>query len=385
MAKTPWMPPSPQSLIILGGGLAGGLVALALAARRPEVVVTIVEAGKALGGNHVWSFFESDVAAAERVLVEPLVVHRWDAYDVRFPAHRRTIEQVYQSIRSDRFDTVIRETLPNSAIVRGVVTAASPTSATLDDGRVLSADAVLDTRGGSDLLALVCGWQKFVGQSFHLDTPHGLSRPVVMDATVDQAEGYRFVYLLPFGPNEIFVEDTYYSDTPDLDVPALTARIAEYAKAQGWQVAAPNHVETGVLPVLMDGDFDRFWPVADTLPRAGARAGLIQPLSSYTLPDAVRFAGWYAAQPNLAAVDTRAYARRHWRGGSFYRMLSRLLFRAAAPSQRYRVLQRFYTLSGPLIARFYSGQSTVWDRFRILAGKPPVAIHRAIRAILETQ
>ena len=375
----------PQSLIILGGGLAGGLIALALAARRPEIRVTIVEAGETIGGNHVWSFFESDVAPPERPLIEPLIGHRWDHYDVRFPAHRRTIEQVYQSIRSDRFDQVVRAALPADAVIRAVVTEAGPTRVMLEDGRTLAADAVIDARGGGDLSALTCGWQKFVGQSFHLDQPHGLTGPVVMDATVDQSEGYRFVYLLPFGPSEIFIEDTYYSDTPDLDVPALTARVAAYGEAQGWRIAAPNHGESGVLPVLMDGDFDRFWPAGDKLARAGARAALIQPLSSYTLPDAVRFAAWYAAQPDLAAADTRAYARRHWRGGSFYRMLSRLLFRAAAPSQRYRVLQRFYRLSAPLIARFYSGQSTLWDRFRILAGKPPVAVHRAIRAILETK
>ena len=373
------------SLIILGGGLAGGLVALALAERRPDVAVTIVEADETIGGNHVWSFFESDVAASERALLEPLIVHRWPAYDVRFPAHRRTIDQVYQSIRSDRFDKVVRAALPEAAIVRGFVTEAGPKSVKLEDGRTLTADAMLDTRGGGDLSALVCGWQKFVGHSFHLDEPHGLIRPVIMDATVDQAEGYRFVYLLPFGPSEIFVEDTYYSDTPDLDVPALAARVAVYAESQGWRVAAPNHVETGVLPVLMDGDFDRFWPADDPVARAGVRAGLIHPLSSYSLPDAVRFAAWYAAQPDLAAADTRAYAKRHWQQGSFYRILSRLLFRAAEPSARYRVLQRFYTLSGPLISRFYSGQSTLLDRFRILAGKPPVPIHRAIRAILETQ
>ena len=379
------MPGPSQSLIILGGGLAGGLIALTLADRRPDVRITIVEAGETIGGNHVWSFFESDVAPAERALVEPLIGHRWTSYDVRFPAHRRTIEQVYQSIRSDRFDQVVRAALPADAIIRAVATEVGPTHVTLDDGRILEADAVIDARGGGDLSALVCGWQKFVGQSFHLDKPHGLDRPVVMDANVDQTEGYRFIYLLPFGPTEIFVEDTYYSDSPDLDVPELTARIAAYGEAQGWQIAAPNHVETGVLPVLMDGDFDRFWPADDKLARAGARAALIQPLSSYTLPDAVRFAAWFAAQPELAAADTRSYAARHWRGGSFYRMLSRLLFRAAAPTQRYRVLQRFYRLSGPLIARFYSGQSTLWDRFRILAGKPPVAVHRAIRAILETK
>lgn len=371
----------PQSLIILGGGLAGGLIALALAERRPDVHVTIVEAGATLGGNHLWSFFDSDIAEAERALVEPLIVYRWPAYDVRFPGHQRTIEQPYHSITSPRLDAIVRAALPADAIIHATAQSATPRSVQLASGRRLEANAVIDARGGGDLSALDCGWQKFVGQSLHLTRPHGLSRPVVMDATVDQSEGYRFVYLLPFGPSEIFVEDTYYSDTPGLDVPAITARIAVFTAAQGWEIAAPNHSETGVLPVIMGGDFDRFWPAADALPRVGARAALFQPLTSYSLPDAVRFAAWFAAQPDLAAADTRAYARHHWRKGRFYRLLSKMLFYAADPPERYRVLERFYRLPAPLIERFYAGRSTLGDRLRILAGRPPVTISRAIRAL----
>jgi lycopene beta-cyclase len=376
---------SPQSLIILGGGLAGGLIALALAERRPDVHVTIVEAGATLGGNHLWSFFGSDIAVTERALVKPLIVHRWPAYDVRFPAHQRTIEQSYHSMTSERLDAVVRARLPADAIFHGVAESATARSVKLADGRMLEADAVIDARGAGDLSALDCGWQKFVGQTLRLARPHGLSRPVVMDATVDQSEGYRFVYLLPFGLSEVFVEDTYYSDNPLLDAAALTARIAAFAAAQGWEIAAPNHSETGVLPVLMGGNFDRFWPAADPLPRAGARAALFQPLTSYSLPDAVRFAAWFAAQPDLAAADTRAYARRHWRSGGYYRLLSKMLFRAAEPPERYRVLERFYRLPAPLIERFYAGRSTVGDRVRILAGKPPVSLARAIRALGTTK
>ena len=379
------MPAPPQSLIILGGGLAGGLVALALSARRPEIKVTIVEAGEKLGGNHVWSFFESDIAVPERLLVEPLIVHRWSSYEVRFPEHRRHIIEAYRSITSNRFDEVLRGILPSASIVHGTVIEATPTSIALTDGRRLKADTVIDVRGGGDLSALQCGWQKFVGQSFHLAQPHGLDHPVVMDAMVDQADGYRFVYLLPFGPSEIFVEDTYYSDSPDLDVALISERIAEYVTAQGWHTATPDHCESGVLPVIMGGDFDRFWPAGDRVGRAGARAGLIQPLTSYSLPDAVRFAAWFAGQPVLADADTRGYARRHWRGGSFYRLLVRMLMRAADPSERYRVLQRFYRLPAPLIARFYAGQSTLGDRLRVLVGRPPVSIRRALGVLVETK
>lgn len=367
-------------VIILGGGLAGGLIALALAARRPELAVVIVEAGPAVGGNHLWSFFDSDIAARDRWLVDPLIGHRWPAYEVRFPAYRRRIDQPYNSIESERLDAAVRAAFPAAAMVRATVVSASPTVVRLEDGRSLQAARVIDARGAGDLGAIRCGWQKFVGQSLRTAAAHGIDLPVVMDATVDQANGYRFVYLLPFGTHEIFVEDTYYSESPDLDVAALTGRIAGFARAHGWVATPAGRLETGVLPVVIGGDFEAYWPLDDRLPRAGVRAGLFQPLTSYSLPDAVRFACAFAADPDL---DSRAYAVRHWRRGRFERTLGRMLLRAADPPERYRVLERFYALPAPLIARFYAGRSTFRDRLRILAGRPPVSVARAVRAILE--
>jgi lycopene beta-cyclase len=72
-----------------------------------------------------------------------------------------------------------------------------------------------------------------------------------------------------------------------------------------------------------------------------------------------------------------------WRERSFYRLLNRMLFRAAEPAQRYRVLERFYRLPAPLIERFYAGQATFADKVRILSGKPPVPIGRALGCLSE--
>jgi lycopene beta-cyclase len=124
----------------------------------------------------------------------------------------------------------------------------------------------------------------------------------------------------------------------------------------------------------MGGDFDAFWPASDKVARGGVRAGLFHPLTSYSLPDAVRFAWWLARDAPLDASlgsATRALADRHWQRGRFDRLLARMLFRAADPPERYRVLERFYRLPEPLIGRFYAGQSTLADRARILAASPP--------------
>jgi lycopene beta-cyclase len=62
-------------------------------------------------------------------------------------------------------------------------------------------------------------------------------------------------------------------------------------------------------------------------------------------------------------------------------MLNKMLFRAALPHERYKVLERFYTLGPSLIQRFYAGQSSAADKVRILSGKPPVPIGKAIKAL----
>ena len=152
----------PVDLAILGGGLAGGLVALALTQRRPEVRLAVIEQ-TGLGGNHVWSHFARDVEPSAEWLVEPLISYQWPAYDVAFPAHRRTLEVPYRSITSERFAAVLRDQVPPEVFVDGRVLAAEPGQVRLVDGRKLAAAAVLDARGPGDVATLDLGWQKFVG------------------------------------------------------------------------------------------------------------------------------------------------------------------------------------------------------------------------------
>jgi lycopene beta-cyclase len=371
----------------MGGGLSGGLIALALAKYRPELRIAIIERGEKLGGDHVWSFFASDLPPGGEELVEPMVAARWDGYTVHFPNRSRELSTPYRSVTSDRLDAAVRAALPAHAIVTGaeVITATS-SSVRLADGRTIAAKGVIDARGTRGLPHMAGGWQKFMGQTLRLAAPHGLARPVVMDARVEQLDGYRFVYCLPFSPTEIFIEDTYYANAPALDLPTLRRRIAAYAAQHDWQVDAITYEETGVLPVIAAGDFNAFWQCNGTAPaRVGSRAALIHPLTSYSFPDAVRFALHLTTLDNLSGASlegtSHAWAADHWRRGRFYRMLSRMLFGAARPDARWRVLERFYGLPQPLIERFYAGRSCLADRLRILAGKPPVPIGAALASL----
>lgn len=372
---------------IVGGGLAGGLIALALAKKRPDCDVRLIDSGRRVGGNHLWSFFATDVAPADRWLVAPLISYGWTSYDVAFPAHGRTIRAAYYSIESERLDRVVREALPERALMlRRKVLAASSKAVVFADGDRVEAQGVIDCRGPGDLGLLDLGWQKFFGRELELEDAHALERPIVMDATVAQLDGYRFVYCLPFAATRMFVEDTYYSDTPDLDAATLGARIDAYAAEREWTVARVAREEGGVLPVAMGGDFEAYWQSGgNKVAKAGMRAGLFHPLTSYSLPDAVRTAALVARAGDLTGAGLHellhGFARRTWKARRFYRMLAAMLFRAAEPEQRYRVLERFYRLDPGLIARFYAGRSSAFDRLRVLGGKPPVPVGRAIAAM----
>ena len=77
---------------IAGGGLAGGLIALALAEKRPDLDVRLIESGPVSGGNHLWSFCDSDIDSKVRWLLDPPICHTWPDDDVYFPAHRSTLQ-----------------------------------------------------------------------------------------------------------------------------------------------------------------------------------------------------------------------------------------------------------------------------------------------------
>ena len=374
-------------IAIVGGGLAGCLTAYALSVRRPELTITLIEPEATFGGNHVWSFFATDIAPEDRWIVAPFINHEWASYDVRFPAFARTFAIAYHAIRSQRFDTAIRNAMPGTQFVQAAAVDVTPTRVMLDDQRSISAGGVIDARGGGDLSAMTFGWQKFIGREFRTATPHGVTRPMVMDASVAQIDGYRFVYVLPFANDRLFIEDTYYSDGPEIDRDALYSRIDAYAAAHGWDVAEVVHEEIGALPVTTGGNIDALLATGGDAGKIGVRAGLFHPTTGFSLPDAVRVASLITKLDDLSGASLAKtlsdYAKTCWAAGGYYRFLDRMLFEAAEPHERYKVLQRFYSLQPALISRFYARATTLFDKARILTGRPPVAIGRAMKVMRE--
>ncbi|MGB7407633.1 MAG: lycopene beta-cyclase CrtY [Pontixanthobacter sp.] len=373
-------------IAIVGGGLAGGLIALALRWRRPELTVTLIEAGDTLGGNHRWSWFDSDLDEAGRALMAPFATNMWYGYDVRFPAYDRTLKSTYRSLASNEFDALLRRELGRDTIHTScAVSSLDRTGVELQDGTRIDAQTVIDCRGPEGSAHLTGGWQVFMGRHLRTDRPHGIERPCIMDANVDQHGSCRFVYTLPLAPNEVFIEDTYYDDTPSVDRDAFGARIDAYCREHGY-AGETIGTETGILPVITGGDFAAFQRDAAIpgVATAGARGGFVHPLTSYTLPFAVQTAIAIADDPDplddLAAKLQRR-AQDHWRNTAFYRLLGSMMFGAAEPEERYRVFQHTYRLDDKLIERFYAGQLTMSDKARLLIGRPPVPITGAMTAL----
>jgi lycopene beta-cyclase len=375
-------------LILAGGGLANGLIALRLAQTRPDLKVMVVEAAPALGGDHTWSSFAADISADAREWTTPLTAHRWGEYAIRFPGHARTLPQAYGSATSARLDAAVRAALPPERILTGVpIAAVDPEGVTLADQRRLAARGVIDGRGQRRTGALDLRWQKFLGVELELARPHGLGGPVIMDATVPQADGYRFVYTLPFAPNRVLVEDTYYADGPDLSPDLLRRHILDYAASQGWEVSATGREEHGVLPLALGGDIDAFWAEGEPgVARSGLGAGLFHPVTGYSFPDAVAAAEMVAALHRHDSATLyralRDHSARTWKARALYRMLNRMLFLAAKDEERRHILERFYRLDEALIGRFYAAKNTLYDWAQILTGTPPIPIPRAVRTLV---
>lgn len=371
-------------LILVGGGLANGLIAWRLHTMRPALRILLLEASSRIGGNHTWSFHDGDLSAAQHQWLAPLVVARWPRYEVRFPEFQRTLDSGYASVTSTEFARVIEQALGPALRLETPIDSLSPTTVTLAGGEVLHARAVIDGRGVRASERLALGYQTFLGQEVRLAAPHGLAAPVIMDASVAQQGGYRFVYLLPFDERTLLIEDTHYVDTGAWEPERLRANIAGYAHARGWQIAELIREEHGSLPIVLAGDFDAYWTDLAGQPCAGLRAGLFHSTTGYSLPHAVRLAERIAhfsdfSAPRLFAA-IREEAKQAWRQQRFYRLLNRMLFLAGSPDKRWRVMQRFYRLPPGLIEHFYAGRLNLRDKARLLTGKPPVPLLAAFSA-----
>lgn len=372
-------------LALCGGGLQSGLIVAAVCGSGSAGTVALSERER-IGGNHTWCFHAGDLSPAMRRHVDPFVAYRWSSYEVRFPGYRRVLDAPYAMISSERLRLQVLRMLEKRAgsmACEHVPAEVDGDGAVrLADGRTLAARTVVDARGAGRA-ADPCGWQKFYGEELTLRHGHGLTRPIVMDATVPQRDGYRFMYVLPLTPTRALVEDTSFSDGPELDEDERRWRIAEWLRDHGWETLRVERTERGVLPMPMAGPTES--PpspfASSSVVTGGYRGGWFHPGTGYSLPLAAELAELIAATPaDALPAAVAAAARERRRRAGFCHLLNRLLFRWYPPEARRGIFERFYRLPEATIARYYAMRLRPVDKARILGGRPPAGLSLPARA-----
>ena len=384
-------------LIIVGAGLAGLMTAWRCLDVHPELSVLIIEASNKIAGDHTWSFNRADIIEPLQNWIEPFIAHQWDEYEVKFPELKRTLNIPYCTGNSETLRRCVQPHIESGRLrvrVNTHVVNMTANQVVLADEQIFTANCVFDASGHKANKNKILGYQKFVGRTIKTHKPHGLENPIIMDATVEQLDGYRFVYCLPFTEHEILVEDTYYTDGASLSENEVAARLDDYINANGWGQHEIIRQEKGVLPITLavDAAYGEDVTEGNNKPvQLGMTGGYYHAVTGYSLLEAVKSA---EVVSDMIAKNKPDYAnailhemiyhkRDHYYEEKFLRLLNRMLFRAAKPEKRYKVLERFYGLSEGLVERFYRNRLTKSDKLRILIGKPPVPISKALKNFSE--
>jgi len=357
---------------ILGAGLSGGMTALALRQLQPQARLVLIERGEQPAGNHTWSFHSLDVPPAAEAFVRPCVAKVWPEYRVRFPGYERVVPCAYAAITVESFTKALSNRLsPDQLRLGQAVQHCTHHEVTLASGETLSARCVIDARGPASDLPSRSGFQKFVGLEIESETPWPYAHPIIMDADLPQDDGYRFVYVLPFSPYRLLVEETYFADGPALDGSLLRQRIAGYLQQHGlhhWRVVRE---ESGVLPMPWSGLAAVVSKGGPLL--AGYAGGWFHPATGYSFPAVVRYALAVAGvPPEEAAAAAQQLALTLAPRQAFGRFLNRLLFCLVTPQQRWQIFRRLYrSLPDAVLNRFYALEFGRLDAVRLIAGWPP--------------
>jgi lycopene beta-cyclase len=367
-------------LAIIGGGLSGGLIALAARRARPDKRILLIEAAPSLGGAHLWSFLDSDIEPEDRPLLQPLINYGWREFAVVFPQYKRALPFPFYSIRSDRFDEALRDAMPAESILTGRrALGVAPDGIVLEDGTMIGAGGVIDARGPGDLSLLDLYYRKFVGYELTLDGPHSVRRATLIDAAADPAEGFQYMEMLPIENDRLFIEDVRYESWPDIDMTDHGNRIVNHAARFGWRIRGSARGQAGILPIALGGDFEDYWKSGgEGIAKVGLRAGLFHPVTGNSLADAARTAQLVAKADDWSGVALHKllydHASKAWAKRDYYRRFARRMLRETPVQEGYKMLEGLYAMDAELIARFHGLRLGFADRMALSLGEGPMPI-----------
>ena len=241
----------------------------------------------------------------------------WPRAEVRLDAERvHVLERPYVRIDNRKLQAALRTRATAAGLkvmARSVVEAAHETAGstlTLDDGGRLGAVLVVDATGHRPRLVTpgrgwAPGMQVAYGVRARLE--QGVvdrHRMVLMDFTADHLaaddrDPPTFLYEMPLGDEDVFVEETSLVGRPALDLETCRRRLDRRMAARGWHLGPAKEVEHCFIP--MGGPAPR--PPQRVVPFGGAAAH-VHPASGYMIANVLR------GGPRLAAAVRAVRDRR---------------------------------------------------------------------------
>lgn len=372
-------------LIILGGGAAGLSLASRLAdagAAAPRTVV--IDPRQHWGDDRTWCFWRPPTHDLDH-----LVADRWDRWRLSQRGGDEVVHDgggrvAYQRITAGAFyaDAFARIDRSNRVEVRSQVAAGEVVQRSggvevATDGGALRARSVVDTRPPSrDRLEASTLLQVFAGvevAGVHVADPATLGLMVDMHA---DEHGFRFLYVLPFGPDRALVEATRFAAAPV--APAVLRADVDAAVAT---LARDRDVDTirseaGVLPMGLP----RPEPAVDGVVRAGTGGGGLRAATGYGF---LRMSAWAqacAAELVQGRVPVGHPPEPRLRGAMDATFLRALRARPADGPAWFLSLAASLGAQG--LVRFLSDGATLRDLSRVVRALPPGPLLTAALAVL---
>lgn len=354
-------------MLIAGGGLAGCLAALALARHRPDVPVLIVEERETFGGPGFHHVFEEELDGEALALVEPLAVASWPGFYVAFDQFSRKLKAPCLGFDGPALHRAMTETLaPNQYRLGVKVVAVRDDALVLDGGEEIKAEGAIDARGAANLSQLDVGYEARLERRYRFAAPHGVDRPVLIDATANGGGGSHFFQVAPLDDERLIVADISLADR-NLPGEQAAARLDHYVSLRGWR---GGEIEDGAVvtrPLPRGGDFAAFWRIGGArVAKLGLRGGFVHPVTGRTVADGAHAAMLLAAQQDFSGAALHdlfeGEARRLWRGREFLRGVGRSL---AGGEDRTAKLAALFALDPGLITRFHADKLGMFERMKV--------------------
>lgn len=358
-----------QGVLIAGGGLAGCLAALALAKRRPDVPLLIVEERERFGGDRFRFLFKDELDGDALALMAPLVELAWPGFYIAFPGMTRNLKAALGGFAPAALHQAMVATLRPDQYRLGVkVVALRDDALVLDGGETIKAEGAIDARGAANLSMLDLLYETSVERVIRLKAPHRLDRPVLIDASLDQAAGFSFVRSFPIDAQRLRIAKALISERSQPDE-AADARLDHYLTLRGWRGGKVEDRSSGSRPLPLGGDFAAFWRIGGArVARLGLRGGFFQPATGSSVADAARAAALLAGQRDFSGPALHdlfeEQAKQLWRRRDYQRGVNAALA-AAKPEARRGLVERLYALEPGTIADFHADRLGMIDRMRV--------------------